>query len=195
MLASWRKRLCWWLACASQCVSLMASAGAAVADEEGVIHAGQYGQCFLQLEARQNSLIIRVPGACLLTNSDLATFLPAALAKLPPVSQYNSVFLGRVVDYPWISEQLVRVAQADPSVPGMTDAQRYPFVRAVLMQPVILAVFAEPLAQHGYRITGASVEKVLTALPGARPVPAWVPADSRLPFDALWHYTVTPVTH
>lgn len=195
MLASWRKRLCWWLACASQCVSLMASAGVPVAGDEGIIHAGQYGSCFLQLEARQNSLIIRVPDACRLINSDLITFLPAALAKLPLGGQYRSVFLGRVVDYPWISEQLVRAAQGDSSVRSMTDAQRYPFVQAVLMRPAILAVFAEPLAQHGYRITGASVEKVLTALPGARPVPAWVPADSRLPFDALWHYTLAPVMH
>ena len=180
----------WWL-CACVCVGLSVTPVAVTADD-AILHSGVYGQCPLQLESHNDTLSIRVQSRCVLSRTDFTAFLRVALAALPSDQLYTSLFLGRVVEYPWVSEQVVQAAQREVIVPHMKAAALHSFVQSVLMQPAVSELFSVPLARQGYRVKAASVEKVLVALPGARPVPPWVSPDSRLPFDALWHYTLIP---
>ncbi len=101
---------------------------------------------------------------------------------------YSSLFIGRLVDYPWLSQYLATAAYRDggwnakKGRPAALDINRY--VAQVLFNKELLAPVAAVLATGGYRITGVSVEKVLVG--GFREVPSYQGkmAPGRVPYDA-----------
>jgi hypothetical protein len=102
----------------------------------------------------------------------------------------KSLSLGRAVDFPWISEYLVRAALAD----RRWDAHRgrlrtgdlNGWVASTLSAPLMIQRLAAPFFGTGYAVTSVSVEKVLVGEAEGL-VRGAAPPGLRVPFDAqLW---------
>jgi hypothetical protein len=162
------------------------------------------GDCALRVEMRTqepNVLLVRAShphyAGCQIDEASLRGALGQALSN--PVAQqarYSSVFLGRLVDYPWLSTYLARAAAADPAwspragKPARGDVNGY--VGALLSRPVVTDRIQPPLEAGGYRIAGASVEKVLISPARELPGLGEPPVAGRLPFDAMFWLRLQP---
>jgi hypothetical protein len=137
--------------------------------------------------------------ACVATRDDTAglitlAFATVALQKLDTEGgAYRSIFLGRLIDYEWLSRQLSESAEADANWSAATGkakdgARAEAYVQRSLDIPSVLVPLSDALKPYGYRARGFSCEKAMISGPDTRPFqPAWVAADKRLPFDALCH--------
>lgn len=157
------------------------------------------GDCALRVEMQTqepNVLLVRAShpryAECRIDEASLRGAIGQALSS-PTARQarYSSVFLGRLVDYPWLSTHLARAAAADPAwsprtgKPARGDVNGY--VGTLLSRPVVTDRIQPALEAAGYRIVAASVEKVLVS--PAREIPGLGDdrVSGRLPFDAmLW---------
>jgi hypothetical protein len=104
-------------------------------------------------------------------------------ATTPGVTEL-SVFLGRIEEYPWLSEAMARAARESPGWSPRRGRMRgaqasiNAFVADLLVNDPTLGAILP-----GWQLTGVSVEKVLVGqaeryLPGAG-------LSGRLPFDAM----------
>lgn len=164
------------------------------------------GECTLRVEVRpQEPHVLHVRAfdplhrGCQIDPESLAAVLRNALSgpqALPSDARHRSLFLGRLIDYPWLSAYVARAASADrnwnarlgrPSRGGVNS-----YVAGLLSRPDATDAFRPTLEGAGYRITGASVEKVLV-LPG-REIPGLASErlQGRLPFDALTWFHLGP---
>lgn len=188
-------------------VALLAGLPAPAALAEDVTLASMpVGECTLRVEARmQEPQGLRVRAVhpahrnCAIDEDSLTAVLRAALPG-PRVDgtapAYSSLFLGRLVDYPWLSAQVARAAAVDPAWnarrgrPARGDVNAY--VAGVLARPAATAALRPALEDAGYRIAGVSVEKVLV-LP-AREIQALggEALSGLLPFDAMTWLGLAP---
>jgi len=104
---------------------------------------------------------------------------------------FKSLFMGRLIDHPWISKYLAMQALAsddwNPETRELKDGDINSFVRHILESPELLQQIQEPFADTGYTVTGASVEKVL--ITKANEIPWLELSESVLvPYDAMIHY-------
>lgn len=111
--------------------------------------------------------------------------------------QYDSLAVGRVLNYVWLGRHLVQAAQSDAAwsvdegrpTDGTTLNE---YVDGLLSRPVVLDAMNRALRGSGYRATDASCEKILISGPGTAPSqPDWVPRDARVPFDAMCWFVLT----
>jgi hypothetical protein len=180
------------------CAALLAAP--ALADDL-VLASLPAGECMLRVEARtQEPHVLRVRAlhprfaTCRIDLTALSAALAAALATdaaRRSTTPYTSISLGRLVDYPWLSALLTRTAAVDRHWNARTgrplhgDVNRY--VAELLSRPAATEPLQPVLASSGYRIHGASVEKVLVATADRIPGLADGAVQGRLPFDAmLW---------
>jgi hypothetical protein len=139
------------------------------------------------------------PGAsrvCAVTERDTLGLISLAFATLAIKrmdTTYQSIFLGRLIDYEWFSGHLSKYAAGDSgwsATAGKTKSgeRAEAYVQRVLeVRPILDPIDAE-LKPHGYRAAGFSCEKALISGPDTKQLqPAWVAAEKRLPFDALCH--------
>ena len=157
------------------------------------------------------TIIFRItprPGAsrtCVATERDTLGLISLAFATLEmkqmdgegPV--YQSIFLGRLIDYEWFSRHLSKYAERDADWSAATGKAKSgeraeAYVQRVLeFRPVLDPIDAE-LKPYGYRASGFSCEKAMISGPDTQPFqPAWVAPDKRLPFDALCHLVLKPL--
>ena len=176
-------------------VALLAGSPGASGD---VLHREDFDGCVVHLEAdpASESLAVRSrrpEGAgCPLAAEALGGFLTRAAAALPAGGPpYRSLFLGRLVDHPWLGRFLAEQALADAA---WSAAQGRPrsggnnaYAAAVLARSGLVALVDSAFAAAGYRAGPPSIEKVLVSAAGAPGVPSWVPGGGRLPFDAHCH--------
>jgi len=113
-------------------------------------------------------------------------------SRSPAAAPVSSLFLGRAVDFPWISRQLADAALQSPGwavrwkQAAATTGGRDRLARPVLQDPLLLQRLSAPFEGTPYRPVGIGYEKVLfgpadvyASDPAAGPVP--------VPFDAqLW---------
>lgn len=108
--------------------------------------------------------------------------------RRPEDGELASLGLGRVVDYPWLSECLARAALVHPAWNARTGRVRAThlnrLVADLLSEPAILARLRQPFDDSRYVVVSVVVEKVLVGRLGD------VLADTgqptlRVPFDAL----------
>jgi hypothetical protein len=128
--------------------------------------------------------------------------LDAALKQTKTSSEpqpLRLIFLGRVADYPWLSQGLSDWAKQSPdwdSVKGHAVAGG-PSDNAVVANMLTQMAMADQgalsflltlLSRHGFRFSGASVEKVMAG-PGGQygTTPVVEPV---LPYDALVHLRI-----
>lgn len=165
--------------------------------QERLILARTEGTCVLRVEADDQSRTLRLrilpEGAgCQVTRAAVQATLKAAFATTDPpqlAGPYTSLFLGRLVEYPWLSNYL---AMSADHVPRWNKKQGKPlagdlhqYVRAVLSRPEIITQFDEPLDDSGYRVVAVTVEKV--GVGDSKDVPMYIGPSrpGKVPYDAL----------
>jgi hypothetical protein len=119
-----------------------------------------------------------------------AVFSKADPSKLEGL--YTYLFLGRLIDYPWLCEYLATSAYKDPRWDRKKGKPLsmglYKYVSAILLSREVTAQFDETFGNSGYRIKSVTIEKVLVG--GFHNVPLYqgkrVPG--KVPFDAaVWY--------
>lgn len=170
----------------------------ALAYQERVLVSVTEGSCTLRVEVDEPSHVLRLrvlpeAPACAFTATTVHTVLGTALAQATqeqPAEVIPAIFLGRLVDYPWISLALATFAATDPRwdarkgrpVTGHFNG----YVREVLARPGMLAPIDRTLAESGYRVRAVEVEKVLVARCGELGSPdGGLHCPGRVPFDAM----------
>lgn len=167
---------------------------------ESVIASVSAGECTLSLEAAENRPTLRLRAGhpnyrpCFIDKAAVVEALTQAFAEPHPIlasRDFTSLALGRLIDYPWLVRFLALRAAQDPQwdaaagKPHGVQVNRY--VADVLSSPEIVREIEAPLRRPGYRITGASVEKVLVG--GFENVPQREGPErpGKIPFDAqVW---------
>jgi hypothetical protein len=158
------------------------------------------GACRLSIEADEEWHTLRLRAQhpryqpCDIGQDAVLDILASAFAKTaPPALQdgYTSLFIGRLIDYPWLSHFLAETAHKDKrwnkkkGRPIKMDINAY--VARLLFDQELLKPMQTELSRHGYRIAGASVEKVLVGSFRDLPGPERKNLTGRIPFDAqLW---------
>lgn len=165
----------------------------AAASPERVIASSEANGCTLSVADQDRTLRLRLaPHGCRASREAVQRLLEAAFARAEPPrpeGPYTSLFIGRLVEYPWAAEHLASTAAADRRwdrrAGKAVGTGTYAFVAAVLSEPAVTAPFEAALRGSGYRIRSATVEKVLILelrkapeYEGARP-------PGKLPFDAM----------
>jgi hypothetical protein len=180
---------CWlllWLPAAGSC-------------REATIVSVPAGECTFSLEADEEWHTLRLRAhhpryqVCDVDQAAVRTLLASAFAKTEPPalrSEYTSLFIGRLIDYPWLSHYLAETAHRDKhwnrkkGRPIKMEINAYT-ARLLFNQDLLQPIQTE-LGKHGYRIAGVSVEKVLVGHASDLPGPARR-LTGRLPFDAqVW---------
>lgn len=180
-------------------VLLLALPAAAGAYQERLILAVEAEGCTLRLEADDGarSLRLRVvrdhPG-CHVSREAVRSFLSAAFAKAEPPrleGTYASLYIGRLIDFPWLASHLASTAYEDrrwdrrrgrPIDVGINE-----YVATLLSSAEVTSPLEAAMEGAGYRIRSATVEKVLVG--GLRDVPGYEgpPSAGKVPFDAqVW---------
>jgi hypothetical protein len=140
---------------------------------------------------------LRLRVGCPLALAELLQGLDRLLAAAgPDLPVPATLFLGRIVEYPWLAERLARAALADP---GWDAARGRPraggdnrWVADTLAQRRLLGELADRFAAEGLALRVAGVEKVLVGDVAGFAELRGLAADgvdpaARLPFDAqLW---------
>ncbi len=158
------------------------------------------GECTLSFEAdsQWHALRLRVHHPrfqpCHVDQKAVLSILAAAFAKIDSHAlqdDYTSLFIGRLIDYPWLSQYLADTAHRDKrwnkkkGRPINMDINAY--VASVLGAADWLTPIQSELTQHGYDIVGVSVEKVLVGGFGDRTSRDRKKLAGRTPFDAqVW---------
>ena len=150
-------------------------------------------ECNVTLESRDEAphRILRLRPACPIGPSSTHAALRALLAHSEPNATEARVSFGRIVEYPWLSSLLAREASVARGwnaatgrpVKGHENQWVAQMLRAM---PEFTALFDR------WQIAGVSIEKVLIK-PAAQlslPAGAPVPADARLPYDAILFVTL-----
>jgi hypothetical protein len=151
------------------------------------------GKCHLIVEVDEDSgtlrLRVRPEGRiCRIEKASMIEALKAAFAKtdLPKLS---SLYIGRLIDYPWLSQYLATTAAGDPAwnkrkgKPASVGINRY--VADLLSRAEITEQIQEAFAGTEYRVVGATVEKVLVG--GLDDVPGYAgkASSGKVPYDAM----------
>ncbi|MBV5318623.1 MAG: hypothetical protein JZU50_12545 [Desulfobulbaceae bacterium] len=169
----------------------------APAYQERLILAMTEGTCVLRVEADDQSHTLRLRllpegSACQITKTSMQTILKAAFSKTDPPKlegPYTSLFLGRLVEYPWLSAYLAMSAYHDvlwnrkKGKPVAMDL--YQYVRTILSKKEITLQFEETFGDSGYRIAAVTVEKVGVSHISAIPFYTGTLLPGKVPFDAM----------
>ena len=193
--------------------SLLLLAARAYADTEIPLFKAEREACDINATATSEwrTIIFRIsPHAdatqtCVATQDDTAGLITLAFATLSikemdtDGATYQSIFLGRLIDYEWLSRQLSEGAETDANWSAAAGKAKNgeraeDYVQRSLDIPPVLDPLSEALKPYGYRAGGFSCEKAMVSEPDTRPFqPAWVAPDKRLPFDALCHLVLKPL--
>lgn len=168
--------------------------------QEIVIVSSKVGECELSVESNEKWQTLRLRAhhpkykGCHITRDDMLRVLERAFSKSdsPKIEgNYSSLFIGRLIDYPWLSQYLATNAYHDAGwdlkkgKPAVIDINKY--VSQVLFRKELIAQIEAPFSNGGYRIFGVTVEKVLVG--GLREVPLYEGKifPGKVPYDAqVW---------
>jgi hypothetical protein len=168
--------------------------------QDEVIASSRAGECTLAVEAniRWHTLRLRAQHPqgwnCLVDKDSMLSVLSVAFAGTSLMKfegRFTSLYIGRLIDYPWLSQYLANAAHKDGKWNAKNgrsvafNANQY--VAGVLSHKEVLAQFDTMVAKSGYRIAGVSVEKVLVGGLGEVPQYSGDIAAGRFPYDAqVW---------
>jgi hypothetical protein len=165
--------------------------------QKQVVFSMEAGKCSLIVEVDDESrtvrLRVRPEGKdCHIEKESMLSALKAAFSKTDPPKLegvYSSLYIGRLIDYPWLSQYLAVTAYNDSSwdkkrgKPVALGINKY--VSNILSRKEITADIEEAFATSGHRVISTTVEKVLVG--GFGDVPLWQGkmAPGKLPYDAM----------
>ena len=174
--------------------------GTIASSQERVIVSSKVGECDLTVEANEKQHTLRLRAhhpnykGCHLDKNSMVSVLTAAFSKSdsPKLEGiYSSLFIGRLIDYPWLSQDLATTAHRDrgwdsqKGKPAAMDINKY--VSLLLFRKEWMAEIETVFEKGGYRVVGVAVEKVLVG--GFREVPFYQGEvhPGRVPYDAqVW---------
>ena len=155
------------------------------------------GNCVLRVEADDQSHTLRLRllpegPTCQVTQAAMHTILKAVFAQTDPpklAGPYTSLFLGRLMEYPWLSAYLATSAyhdrQWDRKLGKPVTMGLYRYVRSILSRKEVTAQFDEPFGDSGYRVVAVTVEKVGVGGFADIPLYAGPRRPGKVPCDAL----------
>jgi len=177
---------------------IFALGGAVAASQDRVVVSAKVRECTLTIEANEQWHTLRLRAYhpqgryCEIDRDSMVSILKAAFSRTdaPKLEgSYSSLFIGRLIDYPWLSHYLASTAYKDDGwdakkgKPKALDINRY--VGRLLSKRDLLTQLETVVAQSGYKIIGVSVEKVLVG--GLREVPLYQGdiVSGLVPYDAM----------
>ena len=181
-------------------IAVFSLSGTMASSQEQVIVSLKVGECDLRVESIEKEQILRLRAhhpkckGCRIDKSSMVSVLTAAFLKNDPPrieGSYSSLSIGRLIDYPWLSQYLATTAYHDQGwdsrkgKPAAMDINKY--VSRLLSRKELLAQIETPFAESGYKVNRVSVEKVLVG--GFREVPFYQGKmyPGRVPYDAqVW---------
>lgn len=164
-----------------------------------VIFSIDAGKCSLTVESDHQSHTLRLRvhpeyNDCHISKDAMLSVLKAAFSKTEPPKpegNYSSLYIGRLIDYPWLSQYLATAAYRDTrwnkkrGKPIALDINKY--VANILSRKEITVQIEEALAAGGYRVTSTTVEKVLTGDFRSVPLYEGKMPPGKVPYDAqVW---------
>jgi hypothetical protein len=172
--------------------------GTTASSQETTIVSLKVGECSLTVESHDTWHTLKLRAYhpkyryCHIDKDSMLSALSIAFlnTELPKFEgNYSSLFIGRLIDYPWLSQYLAVAAYRDDrwdsrrGKPTANNINKY--VSKVLSKKDLLSQIEEIFAKSGYRIIGVSAEKVLVG--GFREVPLYQGdmAPGLVPYDAL----------
>ncbi len=192
--------LAWASSCVFGLIALLSVPGAIGSSGDRVIVSLQAGECSLTVEANDEWHTLRLRAhhpehtGCDIARASMLSALGAAFSKTGPPrleGNYSSLSIGRLMDYPWLSEYLATAAYHDAEwnpkkgKPAAMEINKY--VSQLLFRNELTAQIDAVLEKNGYRVAGVTVEKVLVG--GFRDVPLYQGEmhPGRVPYDAqVW---------
>jgi len=165
--------------------------------QERLILAMGDGSCSLRVEADDEAHILRlrvhpIPPDCYATKETTQAILKAVFSKTDPPKlegTYTWLFLGRINDYPWLSEYLAVTAYNDPKWDRKkgkpVSMNLYKYVRAILFNQAVTVQFEETFGDSGYRIVSVTVEKVCVGRFSDVPLYKGKAFPGKVPCDAV----------
>jgi hypothetical protein len=172
-------------------VAFLAAPGIAYRAHEIVTVEADGCQLLVEFDEDSGTLRLRVRPEgrnCRIEKTSMIAALKAAFAQTDP-PKLSALYIGRLIDYPWLSQHLATTASGDPAwdkrrgKPTSLDINRY--VADLLSRAEITGQIQEAFATTGYRVVGATVEKVLVG--GFHDVPGYAGKSSsgKIPYDAM----------
>jgi hypothetical protein len=174
--------------------------GTMASPQEQVIVSLKVGECDLRVESIEKEHILRLRAhhpkytGCHIDKNSMGSVLMAAFLKndLPKLGgDYSALSIGRLIDYPWLSQSLAIAAYRDQEwdskkgKPVAMDINKY--VSQMLFKKELVAEIEAVFEKKGVRVVGVSVEKVLVG--GFREMPFYQGKiySGRVPYDAqVW---------
>jgi hypothetical protein len=181
-------------------VLVFSLSGTIAASQERMIVSSKVGECDLTVESNEKWHTLRLRAhhpkhkGCHIDKDSMVSVLTAAFLKKdsPKLEgSYSSLFIGRLIDYPWLSEYLATTAYRDQGwdsrkgKPAAMDINKY--VSNLLSRRELMVQIETPFVKGNYKVIGVSVEKVLVG--GFREVPFYQEEmyPGRVPYDAqVW---------
>lgn len=157
------------------------------------------GKCSLTVESDSQSHTLRLRvhpeyNDCHIGKDSMLSALKGAFSRTEPPKpegNYTSLYIGRLIDYPWLSQYLARTAYRDQrwdkkrGKPVALNINKY--VSNILSRKEISVQIEEAIAASGHRITAATVEKVLVGDFRAVPLYQGEMPPVKVPYDAqVW---------
>lgn len=164
-----------------------------------VIYSMEAGKCALTVESDKQSQTLRLRvhpeyNDCPISRDLMLSTLKAAFSKTKPPKpegSYSSLYIGRLVDYPWLSQYLATTAYRDRGwnkkrgKPVALDINKY--VSNILSRKEITVQLEEAFAAGGYRVMSTTVEKVLIGNFRSVPLYQGEMSPGKVPYDAqVW---------
>lgn len=184
-------------------IIILVTVAPAMSHQERLIVSAGAGTCSLTVEADDKARTVRLrvsPNGqgCHIEKSLMLETLRLAFSKTdqPKLEGvYHSLSIGRLIDYPWLSQYLADSAWKDPAwdrkkgKPVNIDLYRY--VKNLLARKEVAGEIDKALEAAGYRVTSVTVEKVLVG--GLRDVPLYQGriAPGKVPLDAIVWFILT----
>ncbi len=174
--------------------------GVVASSQELVIVSLKVGECELTVESNEKWKTVRLRAhhpkyqGCHVTKDDMVSALDQSFRKKEPPrleGVYSSLSIGRLIDFPWLSQYLATTALRDAGWdskkgrPVAMDMNKY--VSQLLSKKELMALIEGPFSRGGYQILGVTVEKVLVG--GLREVPLYQGEmhSGKVPYDAqVW---------
>lgn len=168
--------------------------------QEQIIVSSKVGECILTVESDENGHTLRLRAhhpqykSCQIDRDAISSILKAAFSKTeaPKLEgSYSSLSIGRLIDYPWLSQYLATSAYRDrewDSKKGKARAMDENKYVSTLLSRKELMTEIEPFFENsGYRVLGIMVQKVLIGTFREIPLYQGEVHPGKIPYDAqVW---------
>jgi len=165
--------------------------------QERLIFSMEEGKCSLRVEADDEARILRLrvyPGhpECYARKDSVQKVLRTVFSTTDPPKLegvYASLFLGRLMDYPWLCEYLAVSAYKDPRWDRKkgkpVSMELYQYVSAILSDKEVLSTFEDAFGESAYTITAVTLEKVCVGRFSDLPLYHGKLFPGKVPLDAV----------